>query len=59
MGPEDEEQEERVNGFAGRLEVFEGPRGRRSWPDAVKARIVRESFERGRLRAGIGFHHST
>jgi transposase len=47
MGPEDEEQEERVNGFAGRLEVIEGPRGRRSWPDAVKARIVRESFERG------------
>lgn len=34
-------------GFAGRLEVLEGPTGRRRWPDDVKARIVRESFDSG------------
>lgn len=28
-----------------RLEVLCGPTGRRSWPDAVKARAVAESFE--------------
>jgi transposase len=38
---------DRVDGFAGRLEVIEGPSGRRSWPDEVKARIVRESLEPG------------
>ena len=27
-----------------RLEVMAGPTGRRSWSDAVKARIVAESF---------------
>ena len=30
-----------------RLEVLEGPTGRRSWPDAEKIRIVRESLEPG------------
>jgi transposase len=30
-----------------RLEVMAGPTGRRSWPEAVKARIVAESFEAG------------
>jgi transposase len=30
-----------------RLEVIAGPTGRRSWPEAVKARIVAESFEAG------------
>jgi transposase len=30
-----------------RLEVMAGPTGRRSWPDAVKARIVVESFAAG------------
>lgn len=30
-----------------RLEVLEGPTGRRSWPDEVKAAIVAESFEPG------------
>lgn len=32
---------------AERLEVLEGPTGRRSWPDDVKARIVAESFQDG------------
>ena len=30
-----------------RLEVMAGPTGRRSWPDAVKARIVVERFAAG------------
>ncbi|MCT9000698.1 IS66-like element accessory protein TnpA [Chelativorans intermedius] len=34
-------------GFAGRVEVLEGPTGRRRWPDDVKARIVLESFDSG------------
>lgn len=33
--------EQVVEGFSGRLEVIEGPSGRRSWPDDVKAQIVR------------------
>jgi transposase len=36
-----------VGGFVDRLEVLEGPTGRRSWPDDVKARIVMESLEPG------------
>jgi len=36
-----------VRGVVDRLEVIEGPTGRRSWPDDVKARIVLESFEAG------------
>jgi len=36
-----------VRGVADRLEVLDGPTGRRSWPDDVKARIVAESYERG------------
>ena len=36
-----------VRGVVDRLEVIEGPTGRRSWPDDVKARIVLESFEPG------------
>src|SRR6478672_5848902 len=47
MGPEGRAIEDQVNGFAGRVEVIEGPSGRRNWPDDVKARIVRESLERG------------
>jgi transposase len=46
MGFEREAPDQQVvEGFAGRLEVIEGPSGRRSWPDDVKAQIVRESFE--------------
>ena len=36
-----------VRGCVGRMEVLEGPTGRRSWPDEEKIRIVRESLEPG------------
>jgi len=36
-----------VRGCVGRMEVLEGPTGRRLWPDEEKQRIVRESFEPG------------
>lgn len=36
-----------VRGCIGRMEVLEGPTGRRSWPDEEKVRIVRESLEPG------------
>ena len=36
-----------VRGCVGRMEVLEGPTGRRSWPDNEKIRIVRESLEPG------------
>jgi len=47
MGVEGRAVEDQVNGFIGRVEVIEGPSGRRSWPDDIKARIVRESLEPG------------
>jgi len=34
-------------GFGGRCEVVERPRGNRRWPNDVKARIVAESFQPG------------
>jgi len=46
-----------------RLEVLEGPTGRRSWPDDVKGRIVAQTFEPGARaadvarRQGIGAQH--
>ena len=46
-----------ARGFAGRLEVIEKPTGRRSWPDAVKARIVRESFEAGVTVSEVARRH--
>lgn len=36
-----------VRGCVSRMEVLEGPTGRRTWPDDLKARIVAESFEPG------------
>lgn len=36
-----------VEGFDGRFEVVERPRGNRRWPNDVKARIVAESFQPG------------
>ena len=36
-----------VRGCVGRMEVLEGPTGRRSWPDDEKVRIARESLEPG------------
>ncbi len=62
MGVEGRAAEDQVNGFIGRVEVIEGPSGRRSWPDDIKARIVRESLEPGsrstRWRVGTGFRRS-
>ena len=40
-----------------RLEVIEGPTGRRSWPDDVKARIVAESFEAGARVCDVARRH--
>ena len=46
-----------------RLEVLEGPTGRRNWPSDVKGRIVAESFEPGARvvdvarRHGMGAQH--
>ena len=36
-----------VRGCVSRIEVLEGPTGRRTWPDDLKAQIVRESLEPG------------
>ena len=57
MGPEGRAIEDQVNGFAGRVEVIEGPSGRRSWPDDVKARIVRESLEPGATVSEVARRH--
>ena len=57
MGLDVESEEDRVSGFAGRLEVIEGPSGRRSWPDVVKAQIVRESFEPGVTVSEVARRH--
>jgi transposase len=40
-----------------RLEVLEGPTGRRTWPDDVKGRIVAESFEPGVRVADVARRH--
>ncbi|MFP3422774.1 transposase, partial [Bacillus sp. SIMBA_161] len=37
--------------------MVEGPTGRRRWPDAVKARIVRESFEPGGSVSAVARRH--
>jgi transposase len=40
-----------------RLEVMAGPTGRRSWPDAVKARSVAESFAPGARVVDVARQH--
>lgn len=40
-----------------RLEVLEGPTGRRSWPDVEKIRIVRESLEPGARVCDVARRH--
>ena len=40
-----------------RLEVLEGPTGRRTWPVDVKGRIVAESFEPGARVADVARRH--
>lgn len=57
MGSEGRALQDQVNGFAGRVEVIEGPSGRRSWPDDVKARIVRESLEPGTTVSEVARRH--
>ena len=57
MGLDVESDEDQVSGFAGRLEVIEGASGRRSWPDVVKAQIVRESFEPGVTVSEVARRH--
>ena len=47
---------ERLSG-AFRLEVMEGPTGRRRWPDEVKARIVAETFAPGARVADVARRH--
>jgi len=44
-------------GNTSRLEVLEGPTGRRTWPDEVKGRIVAESFEPGARVADVARRH--
>lgn len=46
-----------VRGCVERMEVLEGPTGRRSWPEDVKARIVRESFEPGARVCDVARRH--
>jgi len=40
-----------------RVEVLEGPTGRRSWPDDVKGQIVAESFEPGARVSDVARRH--
>jgi len=44
-------------GSVRRLEVLEGPTGRRGWPDPVKARIVAESFAPGARVSAVAARH--
>jgi transposase len=45
------------DGFAGRLEVIEGPTGRRRWSEAEKARIAAESLVLGSSVAEVARRH--
>jgi len=40
-----------------RLEILEGPTGRRNWPEEVKAAIVAESFEPGVKVSAVARRH--
>lgn len=57
MGLDAQSREEPANGFAGRLDVIEGPNGRRSWPDSLKAQIVRESLQPGITVSEVARRH--
>ena len=46
-----------AGGNVSRLDVLEGPTGRRSWPDEVKAQIVAESFEPGVKVSAVARRH--
>ena len=46
-----------VRGCVERMEVLEGPTGRRSWPDEEKIRIVRESLEPGARVCDVARRH--
>ena len=46
-----------AGGQTRRLDVLEGPTGRRGWPDAVKAAIVAESFEPGAKVSAVARRH--
>jgi len=45
------------NGRVSRLEVLEGPTGRRRWPDEVKARIVAETLVEGARVSEVAERH--
>lgn len=47
------------DGFAGRLEVVEGPSGRRRWSDEEKARIASESYRPGVHVADVARRYGT
>lgn len=46
-----------AGGNTSRLEVLEGPTGRRNWRDEVKATIVAESFEPGAVVSAVARRH--
>jgi transposase len=46
-----------VRGSVTQMEVLEGPTGRRSWPDDVKARIVAERFAPGARVCDVARRH--
>ena len=45
------------DGFVGRCEVVGARRSNRRWPDAVKARIVAETFQPGATVAAVARRH--
>lgn len=40
-----------------RLEVLEGPTGRRKWPDSLKGRVVTETLEKGARVSEVARRH--